>query len=172
LESRIDSIFGIAIAKETDHRKVASLAEHISADYHGRFLFELIQNASDQASRAKVKGGAITIVRTANCLFVANPGLPFDDKGFRSITSLGLSTKDTQTEIGNKGIGFKSVFQVSVCPKLYSAPSSEETFQSARSLRFVLSLSPFETDIYEHEAKIHIFEHFNQKSVSCGFDDC
>ena len=87
-KSRIESIFGIVKAGETDHREVASLAEQISADYHGRFLIELIQNASDQAARAQLATGVITIVRTDESIFVVNPGLPFDDKGVRSITSL------------------------------------------------------------------------------------
>ena len=158
---RIESIFGIVKAGETDHREVASLAEQISADYHGRFLIELIQNASDQAARAQLATGVITIVRTEESIFVVNPGLPFNAKGLRSVTSLGLSTKDPQKEIGNKGIGFKSVFQVSMCPEIYTAPSANESFLSDTALRFALSLAPFESNECEQEARRLIAELFD-----------
>jgi hypothetical protein len=46
-----------------------------------------------------------------------NEGIPFDKDKLSDITSLGLR-KNPQDAIGNKGLGFKSVFQVSESPKI------------------------------------------------------
>ena len=123
-KSRVGAILGIVRADGNEHREVASMAAQVGADYHGRFIVELLQNASDQATDAGLSDSCVTIVRTAEFVAFANEGTEFNEKGLRSITSLGLSTKNPQDAIGNKGLGFKSVFQVSESPEIYSSPSS------------------------------------------------
>lgn len=141
-KSRVGAILGIVLAGGTDHREVASMAAQVEADYHGRFIVELLQNASDQATEAGLVDSCITIIRTAELVAFTNEGIEFKEEGLRSITSLGLSTKRPQDAIGNKGIGFKSVFQVSESPEIYSSPSSSESFADAQGLMFKLSLTP------------------------------
>ena len=48
---RLDTIISGIANRDTYYLQIANAAEHISAEYHGRFLIELIQNANDQAVR-------------------------------------------------------------------------------------------------------------------------
>ena len=118
---RLKSILEQIATGETDYEEVANLAEHIGADYHGRFLVELIQNAEDQTTKAGISNGFAVVVRTRTHVYVLNQGLPFDDTGIRSITSAGISPKRAEESIGNKGVGFKAVFQVSSTPEIFTA---------------------------------------------------
>lgn len=93
---------------------------HIISDYEGRVVFELLQNAFDRAE------DKITIIIKNDFLYVANDGKKFTyikdydyEKGqnehrgdFQSICSVYTSTKTVSNAIGNKGIGFKSVFSI------------------------------------------------------------
>jgi len=141
-KSRIDSILGIVAAGETDHREVASMASHIGVDYYGRFLIELIQNAEDQALRAGLNNTEVLVVRTENTLAVFNQGEPFDEKGIRSVTSAGISFKDPEVTIGNKGIGFKAVFQISDSPEIFSAYTANEGIVTECGACFRLEKAP------------------------------
>ena len=118
---RLKSILEQIATGETDYEEVANLAEHIGADYHGRFLVELLQNAEDQTTKAGVSDGLVVVVRTGTHVYVLNQGLAFDDPGIRSITSAGISPKRAEESIGNKGVGFKAVFQVSSTPEIFTA---------------------------------------------------
>lgn len=94
-------------------------AEQVSADYQGRVLFELLQNAFDKAKN-KI---AVTVID--NTLYIANDGEKFsynanhDYRGanvkrydFQSLCSISTSSKIDAKSIGNKGVGFKSVFSL------------------------------------------------------------
>jgi len=157
-KSRVGAILGIVRADGNEHREVASMAAQVGADYHGRFIVELLQNASDQATDAGLSDSCVTIVRTAEFVAFANEGTEFNEKGLRSITSLGLSTKNPQDAIGNKGLGFKSVFQVSESPEIYSSPSSTESFADAQGLMFKLSLTPFADPGLEESVRTMVAE--------------
>ena len=37
------------VQDQREHEEIHNVADHIGADYHGRFLIELIQNANDQS---------------------------------------------------------------------------------------------------------------------------
>ena len=118
---RLKSILEQIATGETDYEEMANLAAHIGADYHGRFLVELLQNAEDQTTKAGMSNGLAVVVRTGTHVYVLNQGLPFDDPGIRSITSAGISPKRAEESIGNKGVGFKAVFQVSSTPEIFTA---------------------------------------------------
>lgn len=93
---------------------------HVISDYEGRVVFELLQNAFDKANEH------IGIYIKDSMLYVANDGTRFtynknydyengdnEKRGdFLSICSMFTSTKSVATAIGNKGIGFKSVFSI------------------------------------------------------------
>lgn len=82
-------------------------------DYSGRVVYELLQNALDRAS------GHI-LVRwdsQARLLEVANDGMPVTVESvggkrsdLRALLSLHTSSKSAEESIGNKGVGFRSVF--------------------------------------------------------------
>lgn len=93
------------------------------------FLLELIQNADDNTyaagynpeltfvfKKVKLEG----IERT--CLLVHNNEVGFSEKNLEALFQIAHSTK-TKKEgfIGEKGIGFKSVFSVTDCPYIYSS---------------------------------------------------
>ena len=141
---RIRTILNAAAEGETDHREISNLAAHIGADYHGRFLVELLQNAEDQAVAAGLGRSRVAIVRTRELIAVSNEGAPFNEKGVKAITSAGISPKDANTAIGNKGIGFKAVFQVADGPEIYSSKSAEASFLDPGGARFKLDLHPFQ----------------------------
>ncbi|MEA3318418.1 MAG: ATP-binding protein [Bacillota bacterium] len=109
------------LKNETDnYGSIHSLTRQITYDYHSRFLIELLQNAHD----ALHDGGKVQIVfnEDSGTLYVANTGKNFSQKNFESISKLGQSTKDPETSIGNKGIGFKSVLEITKHPRIYSGP--------------------------------------------------
>ncbi|QHL88236.1 DUF3883 domain-containing protein [Nibribacter ruber] len=100
-------------------KQQAGQVEQVSADYQGRVIYELLQNAFDKAE------GRILITAKDYCLYIANDGTPFtyqvdfDYKtgtskraDFQSLCSISTSTKSADTSIGNKGVGFKSAFSI------------------------------------------------------------
>ncbi len=96
-------------------------------DYAGRFLYELLQNAYD-AHVAGASGAAYILldetVDEHGVLYVANAGKAFDYEDFRAISEIAQSSKQPGEGIGNKGVGFKSVLQVSEWPEIFSSSSA------------------------------------------------
>jgi hypothetical protein len=93
-----------------------------------RFVFELIQNAEDNNySRAKRNGTLpyITFAVYSDRIVVDSNEDGFNEANVRAICSTGDSTKKTsQGYIGEKGIGFKSVFKVASKVHIQSGPFS------------------------------------------------
>jgi len=150
--TQVESVFGQFTVGAADYREVASLAQHIGADYHGRFLIELIQNAEDPSrlvsSTAKYRQGArLIIIRTESEFAVLNQGKPFDLNDIRSITSIGLSTKSPETSVGNKGVGFKAVFEVTQAPEIYSAALPGGSLLESEATRFRMHTEPFSNPV-------------------------
>ena len=111
----------------TDYRSIHSLTEQVRHQYHGRFAIELIQNAYDAVSRAEEQEGSpsriemrLELAGGLGTLFVANDGAPFSHSNFESVSRLGQSDKDPTTSVGNKGIGFRSVLEISQRPQIWS----------------------------------------------------
>ena len=113
-----------------------SVAEHTAADYHGRFLIELVQNANDVHERGQ-HDGQIEVLLVEDegdfgTLYVANFGKPFTYDNVVALSRIGMSTKPPGESIGNKGLGFRSVSHVCDAPEIYSqAPdaSAVATFE-------------------------------------------
>lgn len=105
-----------------------SVAEHTAADYHGRFLIELVQNANDVHERGKHDGQIeVLLVKDEGdfgTLYVANFGKPFTYDNVVALSRIGLSTKPPGESIGNKGLGFRSVSHVCDAPEVYSQATS------------------------------------------------
>ncbi|WP_375460069.1 sacsin N-terminal ATP-binding-like domain-containing protein [uncultured Enterovirga sp.] len=101
-----------------------SLAEHVAADYHGRFLIELVQNGNDAHPRER-RDGAIEILLAETegehgTLYVANGGNSFRFEDVIALSRIGMSSKPPGEAIGNKGLGFRSVSHVCDAPEIYS----------------------------------------------------
>ncbi len=110
-------------------RSIRFLAKDIyEKDTH--FIFELIQNAEDNEYDNRVKPSLRFVLYRSGILpgYEANPMLLIEnnEKGFeeqdvKSICDTGESKKTKQQGfIGEKGIGFKSVFRVTSCPHIFS----------------------------------------------------
>ncbi|WP_333748702.1 sacsin N-terminal ATP-binding-like domain-containing protein [Streptomyces sp. IBSBF 2394] len=105
----------------------------LSPEYKGRVLVELLQNAHD-AHPDRDGVGRVEIVLDEDegehgVLYVANGGRPLGPKNFEALCSIGLSSKRPDEGIGHKGVGFKSVLQLTAAPELYSvARATSKTF--------------------------------------------
>lgn len=93
------------------------------------FILELIQNAEDNEYQNKQPDLRFVVLDedptntpgSDGCLCVFNNEVGFERKNVESICQIGESTKEKiQGYIGEKGIGFKSVFIVSTAPHIYS----------------------------------------------------
>jgi hypothetical protein len=112
------------------HRAIDRLSKDIySKDVH--FILELIQNAEDNPySSGKDPQLIFKILdqdpfnspKTEGALLVINNEEGFQEKNVRAICSIGETTKSKREGyIGEKGIGFKSVFQITANPHIFSA---------------------------------------------------
>ncbi|KAJ7725654.1 hypothetical protein DFH07DRAFT_931477 [Mycena maculata] len=97
--------------RENLHHACDSLADDLYAsDSH--FILELVQNADDNTYGPGVTP-TLAISLDVDNLIVACNEVGFEERQVRAICKIGASTKkDQQGYIGEKGIGFKSVFKV------------------------------------------------------------
>ncbi len=103
-------------------KTLSELAKNIyKKDSH--FVMELIQNADDNNYKKVVKPSLKLIIQE-NQLIVQNNEIGFSEKNVSAICSVSESTKKLEDAskgyIGEKGIGFKSVFRISDAPEIYS----------------------------------------------------
>lgn len=106
------------------YKSNASLTANVASDYRDRFLIELIQNAYD-AHPIQTRDGRIEITldlryEAEGTLFVANTGRAFASENVKDLCNIGLSRKPLGESIGNKGLGFRSVVQITDTPRIYS----------------------------------------------------
>lgn len=112
-----------------DYQTIDSLGKQIAKEYQGRYILELLQNAHDALVNAKSDDprqiSFVLITTPEPTLLVGNSGSPFLKKDFEGICQLAQSPKDPNESIGNKGLGFRSVLDISTCPEIWSTASSE-----------------------------------------------
>jgi len=97
--------------------------ELVRQQYTGRYPFELLQNANDAARDAGTRGRAHFLL-TESALIVADNGFGFGDEQVDAICSLGRSSKGPGEAVGHKGLGFKSVGEITDHPQITSARAS------------------------------------------------
>jgi hypothetical protein len=106
--------------------------EEVIKAYEDRVIFELLQNALDKAKKT-------TLVQVIdNMLYIANDDgkrMTFTQDGnsdFEALCSIHNSNKNSSEAIGNKGIGFKSVFSSSSdgSVTIYAKPDKVDEFIS------------------------------------------
>ncbi|TRZ90663.1 MAG: ATP-binding protein [Methanosarcinales archaeon] len=133
----------------SNYKSLHNLTEQVEHQYHGRFLIELIQNAHDALFDIKKEAdgtempeddGRIEIVISDEPLFgalyVANDGSPFTSSNFDNLSRFGQSDKDPEKHIGNKGIGFRSVLEITREPEIYSRKERASTSFDGFTFRF------------------------------------
>ncbi|MEV7896655.1 ATP-binding protein [Streptomyces cyaneofuscatus] len=124
-------------------RELKAVAETIIApEYQGRVLIELLQNAHD-AHPSRARDGRVEILLDEDegehgVLYVANGGNPLRKKDFTALCSIGLSGKRPDEGIGHKGVGFKSVLQLTEAPELYSVLRAGSRTFDGYCFRFAL----------------------------------
>jgi hypothetical protein len=126
---RSEYMIGMTLAPEAEaaaegmRRKLNSALRLLSDDLYStktHFVLELVQNADDNAYAAEVSP-QIRITLSPSALTVWNNEQGFTPANVRALCSVGESTKSKKVGfIGEKGIGFKSVFQVSSAPQVHS----------------------------------------------------
>lgn len=109
------------VLKSLDERGGAQ--ELVRQQYSGRYPFELLQNANDAALETGTQGRARFLL-TDTAVIVADNGSGFGEKQIEAICSLGRSSKGPGTAIGHKGLGFKSVGEITDRPQVISRQAS------------------------------------------------
>lgn len=122
------------------YRMIRNLVETTKKEYRGRFLHELIQNGYD-AHPQGTRDGKVAVEfddeeGEFGVLYVANGGNPLSQSNFERMASLGDSDKPIGEAVGNKGVGFKSVFQICDAPEVFSISGPDDPSFSGFSFRF------------------------------------
>jgi hypothetical protein len=115
--------------KALDER--GSAQELLRDQYAGRYPFELIQNANDAAASDGATGRRLHFILTDTALLVADQGAGFGTDQVRAICGIARSSKDPRKNIGYKGLGFKSVNEITSAPQIIS-PQVQFGFDGAR----------------------------------------
>lgn len=116
------------------YRTVASLSDQVAQEYRGRAILELLQNAHDALAADDDDDPRQIFFALKSSpepeLLVANSGRPFLREDFKGICELAQSPKDPNKSIGNKGLGFRSVLELSTRPEVWSTapPGGEAAF--------------------------------------------
>ncbi|MCB9637446.1 MAG: hypothetical protein H6727_00895 [Myxococcales bacterium] len=104
-----------AVPKPISQARAEELLSKRVYDDPGHFLFELLQNAEDQQSHRW------SLYFREDQILIWHDGLPFDTRDLVGVTSIGQSNKKRH-QIGFFGVGFKSVYEVTKRPQIYSGP--------------------------------------------------
>ncbi|MYG08449.1 hypothetical protein F4167_17920, partial [Candidatus Poribacteria bacterium] len=128
---RQDFYDGSERLKNSSHNSIRTLANDLY-NKHTHFIFELIQNAEDNTyaeqntyppfiSFRLTKTDPTNSPGSDGALIIQNNEVGFDVDNVDAICAVGETTKKKeQGYIGEKGIGFKSVFRVTDNPHIFS----------------------------------------------------
>ncbi|MGW1915366.1 ATP-binding protein [Streptomyces sp. NPDC002076] len=119
-------------------QSLKSVSEDTAQEYEGRTILELVQNGHDALGSLSPGKIAVLAVQQegSRVLYVANEGAGFAAENFRAITELALSSKAAGEGIGNKGLGFRSVLQLTDWPEIYSKAAPESPGFDGYCFRF------------------------------------
>ncbi len=107
-------------------REDVSQENQVAADYRGRLVFELLQNADDALLGRATHDDRVLFRLMDDALWVANTGRPLTAADVRGLCGLGASSKTgaqdrRRAAIGQKGLGFKSVLEITAAPEVFSS---------------------------------------------------
>jgi hypothetical protein len=104
----------------------------------------LLQNAEDAGAQN------IKFIQHAECLEVLHDGIPFTIENLQGLCDIGKSDKvDNLNQIGEFGVGFKSVFGICDTVKLFSTPDNYKG-------EFEGTCSPFAVEIRDFTRPVDI----------------
>ena len=131
-QSQVRSFFDELKNGTQNYQTIASLDGQIAQEYRGRCILELLQNAHDalvDVEHDDTKQILFVLSTSPEpVLLIGNSGHPFRIEDFKGICQLGQSPKDPDKSVGNKGLGFRSVLEVSTCPEIWSTtPTGSDT---------------------------------------------
>lgn len=109
----------------------------VQGGYGRKQLNELIQNAADAMDGLE---GRIRVVLTADALYCANEGMPFQRSGYAALL-LSHSSSKRDDQIGRFGLGFKSVLQITDTPQIFSRTASVR-WDKAQSESVLAAIAP------------------------------
>ncbi|GAA1356003.1 hypothetical protein GCM10009636_24520 [Arthrobacter koreensis] len=109
----------------------------VQGGYGRKQLNELIQNAADAMDGLE---GRIRVVLTADALYCANEGMPFQRSGYAALL-LSHSSSKRDDQIGRFGLGFKSVLQITDTPHIFSRTASVR-WDKAQSESVLAEIAP------------------------------
>jgi hypothetical protein len=117
----------LAVYRESPGRLQEDVSQEsqVAHDYRGRLVYELLQNADDSLAGIAATDDRVLFRLTDRELWVANTGRAFTEADVRGLCGLGASSKAVSTgpkraSIGHKGLGFKSVLEITDAPEAYS----------------------------------------------------
>lgn len=117
----------LAVYRESQGRLLEDVSQEaqVAHDYRGRLVYELLQNADDALVGVARTEDRVLFRLTESELWVANTGRPFTEADIRGLCGLGASSKaqsggPKRASIGHKGLGFKSVLEITDSPEAYS----------------------------------------------------
>ncbi|XP_021342125.1 uncharacterized protein LOC110442712 isoform X2 [Mizuhopecten yessoensis] len=136
----IDSIrrdeFGVGVELNEDGQRLMQVhqerlgrsLDRLSKDLYSKdthFVLELVQNADDNTYPDMMTEDvcpSVKFITRQDSVIVLNNECGFEEKNVRALCDVGKSTKGKHTfgYIGQKGIGFKSVFRVTNRPEVHS----------------------------------------------------
>lgn len=123
----VEQNVGVYRASASRLQEDVSQEAQVADDYRGRLVYELLQNADDAMEGQATSDDRVAFVITDTELWMANSGRALTAADVQGLCGLGASSKvdaggSKRASIGHKGLGFKSVLEVTGTPAAYSDP--------------------------------------------------
>ncbi|KAF0992849.1 hypothetical protein HZS_5911 [Henneguya salminicola] len=124
-------LFGVEFNDPTINRLLNNQIErlnrtlkHLSADLYSdklHFIREIFQNMDDSFTRCNhIEEPTVAWIIDQKSLIILSNEIGLNSDDIRALCDIGNSSKKNQNFIGSKGIGFKSVFQITDRPEIHS----------------------------------------------------
>ncbi len=125
----VEQNLGVYRASPSRLQEDVSQESQVASDYRGRLVYELLQNADDAMADSATASDRVSFLVTDEALWIANTGRALTDDDVLGLCGLGASSKvdvqgNRRATIGHKGLGFKSVLEVTDEPSVYSSTTS------------------------------------------------
>ena len=134
LEAQVRSVLEHAVEAQRQglrvYESLQNLNEVIRTEYGSRVLHELIQNAHDAhepGDRGRIAIKLVVQSESKGVLYIANGGRGFRREDVEAIKNLATSAKEVGKDIGNKGLGFRSIEALTDDVQIYSRGSARQT---------------------------------------------
>lgn len=136
LDRIVEQNLGVYRASPTRLREDVQQESQTTSDYRGRLAYELLQNADDAMEGEATQRDHVKFLLTDDALWMANNGRPLSDDDVQGLCGLGASSKidaggHRRASIGHKGLGFKSVLEITDQP---AAMSEGIAFELSREI--------------------------------------